>query len=431
MDLHIERRLQLATDRHGVVGRRDFLHGLSAAAVAGGSLGWTDLLSTRAADLRRQGMACILLWMPGGPSQFETLDPKPGHDNGGETKAIDTAVSGIRIADNLPKLATMMKQVALLRSLSTKEGNHQRASYLMHTSNVPLASLHHPTIGSVVTKQVRQSDCELPAFVRIGNAFANTSNGGFLGTEYDAFAVVDPSRPPENVAIGTSPERFERRLAMVAKLEQAAGKVSDRERDHDKLYANAARMIRSPQMKAYDLAQESDQMRSRYGKTAFGNACLLARRLVEAGVTFVEAALPNWDTHQDNFDRHRSLCGQLDQPYAALLGDLYERGMLERTLVVWMGEFGRTPRINPRGGRDHYPKAFSAALAGAGIRGGQVVGATDASGEAIKDRPYTEKDLFQTIYKCLKVDATREYISPIGRPIKVVDGGQAIQPLLG
>jgi uncharacterized protein (DUF1501 family) len=430
--MNLQHQTRVAIDRQGVVRRRDFLRGVSAAGLAAGTCSWTDTVSLQASELRRQGLACILLWMPGGPSQLETLDPKPGHSNSGETKAIDTNVPGIRLADNLPHLAKVADRLAIVRSMTTKEGNHQRASYLLHTAYVPTASIHHPTLGSVVTHEAREAACELPAFVRIGTAFANTSNGGFLGTEYDAFVVGSAERPPENVALTTSTDRYQRRLQLMGQLESLPGSSAEKGSvyDHGKLYENASRMVLSPQMQAFDLSKESDKTREAYGKTQFGNSCLLARRLIETGVTFVEAALPNWDTHFDNFSKTRTLCGQLDQPFAQLLIDLEQRGMLERTLVVWMGEFGRTPQISPRGGRDHFPRAFSVALAGAGIRGGQVIGATDPAGESIASQPISEKDLFQSIYKRLKIDAHKENMTAVGRPMRVVDGGTPVPELI-
>jgi uncharacterized protein DUF1501 len=433
--MNLQHHLRVAVNRQGVVGRRDFLRGISAAALAAGACNWTDTVSLQAAELRRQGLACILLWMPGGPSQLETFDPKPGHSNSGETKAIDTSVSGIRLADNLPHLAKVADRLAIVRSMTTKEGNHQRASYLLHTSYVPTASIHHPTMGSVVTHEFGEAACELPAFVRIGGGsagFANTSNGGYLGTEFDAFLVASADRPPENVALPTPPDRYQRRLRLVGQLEALPGSNVEKGSvyDHGKLYEHTSRMVLSPQMQAFDLSKESEKTRDAYGKTQFGNSCLLARRLVEAGVTFVEAALPNWDTHFDNFSKTRTLCGQLDQPFAQLLVDLEQRGMLERTLVVWMGEFGRTPQISSRGGRDHFPRAFSVALAGAGIRGGQLIGATDAAGESIASHPISEKDLFQSIYKRLKIDAQKENMTAVGRPMRVVDGGKPVPELV-
>jgi uncharacterized protein (DUF1501 family) len=190
-------------------------------------------------------------------------------------------------------------------------------------------------------------------------------------------------------------------------------------------------MILSPRMEAFDLDKESDKMREAYGRTRAGAGCLLARRLVEAGVTFVEVNVDGWDTHEDNFNRTADRKAQIDQPMAQLITDLHERGMLERTLVIWMGEFGRTPQINARSGRDHYPRAFNVALAGGSIRGGQVVGKTDAGGVEVSDRPVTVSDLFRTVYTALGIDADHENMSRIGRPIKLVDGGEVIHELLG
>lgn len=427
-----QRHWHLTVNREGVIGRRDFLRSVSLAGVGGGALAspalaWTDLVSAKADELRRQGRACILLWMQGGPSQFETFDPKPGHANGGETKALDTSVSGVRFADNLPKLAALADRLAVVRSLSTREGEHQRATYLMHTSYLPTASVQYPAMGAVVAHEIKDAACELPAFVRIGPNPAG-GNGGFLGTGYDAFTIGAPGRAPDNARPATDAPRFQRRLALLGKLQGAAG-ISGQE-DHRQLYDDAARMILSPRMEAFNLEGEPAAVRDAYGRTPFGSACLLARRLLEAGVTFIEATLGGWDTHDNNFERSRTLCGQLDQPFAALLEDLGQRGLLDTTLVVWMGEFGRTPRINPRAGRDHYPRAFSAALAGGRVRGGQVIGATDDAGETVKDRPVSEKDLFQTIYTSLGIDPHKEHMSPIGRPIKIVDGGQPVSELL-
>ena len=207
--------------------------------------------------------------------------------------------------------------------------------------------------------------------------------------------------------------------------------ASQEVRDHQQQYARASRMILSPSMKAFDISQEPDTMREAYGKSQFAAGCLLARRLVEAGVTFIEIDLGGWDTHQDNFERTTELAGQVDQPFAQLIADLKQRGMLDSTLIMWMGEFGRTPQINARGGRDHFPKAFNALLAGGGIRGGQVIGETDKSGVEVVSHPVGVHDLFQTVCKTLKIDPTKENMSPVGRPIKIVDGGKPIGELVG
>jgi hypothetical protein len=418
--------------RRGQVCRRDFLKCIPAAALAAGAVSWQDAMIASAADLRRQGKACILLWMQGGPSQFETFSPLPGHANGGETKAIKTAASGIEISENLPETAKAMNELCLIRSMTSKEGSHPRASYLMHTGYLPTATVKFPTLGSIVAKEIGDLASELPSFVRIGNARFGDS-AGLLGVDYDPFVVQAAGRPPENTSIATSQPRYERRLKLLTSLEAEFANQGGKQEvsDHQKVYAQAAKMITSPKMATFDLAKEPQKIRDAYGSGQFGQGCLLARRLVESGVTFVEVNLGNWDTHLDNFARSKALCGQLDQPLVALLGDLKERGMLDSTLVVWTGEFGRTPRINPRGGRDHYPRAFSAALAGGGVKGGQVIGQLDAGGESVKDRPVSVADLFRTICHGLGIDAAKENMSSIGRPIKIVDGGEVVKEVFG
>src|SRR5688572_1136686 len=420
------------TFRRDLIRRRDFLRGLSAASLAAGALSWTDLVSVHAADLRRRGMACILLWMQGGPSQFETFDPKPGHENGGETKTIKTAVPGIEICENFPHVAGAMQDIALVRSMTTKEGNHQRATFLLHTGYVPTNSVKHPTLGALVTQQLPNPGCELPSFVRIGGRFANSASGGILGVDFDPFNVDSPDRPPANTTVGSS-ERFNRRLGLLGRLEDeyAASGAAQEVADHQTLYAKASKMVLSSQMKAFDVSGEPDKLRDAYGRTQFGNGCLLARRLIEEGVTFVEVSAGNWDTHQDNMNRTKDLATQVDRPFAQLVADLKQRGMLENTLVIRMGEFGRTPRVNGCGGRDKFPRAFNAALAGGGIHGGQVIGRTDAGGFDVSDRPVTVHDLFQTFCKSLAIDASKENMSSIGRPLKVVDGGQPVSELFG
>jgi uncharacterized protein (DUF1501 family) len=416
----------------GCIRRRDFLRGLSAAGLAG-TLSWRDLVSVHAADLRRRGMACVLLWMQGGPSQFETFDPKPGHENGGETKTIKTAVPGIEIAEHYPHVAAAMQDIALVRSMTTKEGNHQRATFLLHTGYVPTNSVKHPTLGAIVSQQLPNPECELPSFVRVGGRFNNAGGGGILGVDYDPFNVDVPDRPPANTTVTSGSDRFVRRLDLLSRIEgdYAASGAAQEVADHQKLYAKASKMVLSSQMKSFDLAREPDKVRDAYGRSQFGNGCLLARRLIEEGVTFVEVSAGNWDTHDNNFERTKDLAGQVDQPFAHLVTDLRERGMLDKTLVVWMGEFGRTPRVNGRGGRDHYPRAFHVALAGGGIRGGQVIGRTDAGGVDVADRPVTVLDLFQTFCKSLGIDPSKENMSSIGRPLKVVDGGAPVNELFG
>ena len=417
--------------RRGYVCRRDFLRAIPAAALAVGALSWQDAMIASASELRQQGKACILLWMQGGPSQFETFSPLPGHANGGETKAIDTAVSGIQISENLPELAKAMGDICLIRSMTSKEGSHPRATYLMHTGYLPTATVKFPTLGSIVAKEIGEPASELPSFVRIGGRFGDSA--GLLGVDYDPFVVQAAGSPPNNTGLTTTEPRYRRRLELLSRLEAEFANQGGRQEvgDHQKVYAQAAKMITSPRMATFDLAKEPQKVRDAYGSGPFGQGCLLARRLIESGVTFVEVNLGNWDTHTDNVERSKTLCGQLDQPFVALLADLKQKGLLDSTLVVWTGEFGRTPRINPRGGRDHYPRAFSAALAGGGVKGGQVIGQLDAGGESVKDRPVGVADLFRTICHGLSIDASKENMSSIGRPIKIVDGGEVVKEVFG
>ncbi len=430
MTLHLRHQIDVRLNRHGVVRRRDFLRGITAASIAAGTLSWRDLVTLNAAELQKRGMACILLWMQGGPSQFETFSPKPGHANGGETKAIPTAVPGIEIADNFPHVAKVMDQAALIRSMTSKEGSHPRATYLLHTGYLPTASVKYPSFGSIVAQQIAHPQLDLPAFVRVGNNGQNTSGGGILGVEYDPFLMPVAGRMPTNAAPATAVPRYQRRLGLLSQLEAEYANVDKQEvAEHQKLYQKASRMILSSQMKAFDLEEEPRSIREGYGESQFGLGCLLARRLVESGVPCIEVVQNGWDTHLDNFPRVKELAGEVDQPLACLIQDLKSRGMLETTLVVWMGEFGRTPKINPRAGRDHYPRAFNVLLAGGGIRGGQLIGATDEGGTEVTDRPVAVADLFQTFCKSLKINPTTENIAPNGRPIKIVDGGKPVDEL--
>jgi len=369
--------------------------------------------------------------MQGGPSQYETFSPKPDHQNGGETRAIATNVAGIQIADNLPHCAKVMQDLAIIRSMTSKEGNHGRATYLLHHGYLPMGSVKFPTLGSHVAHQIGNAASQLPSYVRIGNRLANSGGGGFLGIDYDPLILSSANRPPENTTPTTGRERFQRRLQLLSSIQTgfAQGPGAQVVADQQKLVASASEMILSPSMAAFDLEKEPKKLRDSYGQGDFASGCMMARRLVEHGVTFVEVVSRGWDTHQDAFSRTRALTAQIDQPMATLITDLKQRGMLEKTLVVWMGEFGRSPRVNARGGRDHYPKAFNAVLAGGGVSGGQVIGKTNAAGTQVVDRPVTVNDLFRTIYHTLEIDADEENISSIGRPIKLVDGGKVVKEL--
>jgi hypothetical protein len=423
--------MHLRADETGVLNRRTFLRGVAAGAAGVAVLGWKDAVTLNAAELRKRGMACVLLFMNGGPSQFETFDPKPGTTNGGPTKGIPTAIPGVQLAEHWPNVAKQLRDIALIRSMTNKEGAHPRAVYQLKTGYLPSGSVKYPMFGSVVAKEIGQPDFDLPSFVSIGRR--DTIGSGFLGMQYAPFAVQDPNKMPSNVELpaGVNSQRFTRRMNLLKDLESdfAEAGAAHQVDSHGALYKGAAQMVLSPRLKAFDLSQEKDAVRDRYGRTPFGQGCLLARRLVETGVTFVEVESDGWDTHQDNFERTKKLSEPTDQGFAALVADLKERGLLEKTLVIWMGEFGRTPRVNPQSGRDHFPRAFSAALAGGGVHGGRVIGATSAEGTTITDRPVTVPDLFTSFCHALKINPRKENHGPLDRPIKIVDGGEPVKEL--
>jgi hypothetical protein len=262
--------------------------------------------------------------MGGGPSQFETFSPKPGHANGGETKSMSTKVPGIEIADTLPHCAGIMDELAIVRSMTSKEGSHPRASFLLHHGYLPMGGVKFPTLGSQVAHQIGDPKFDLPSFVRIGGRrAADSGSGGFLGVDYNPFVLQNPEAKPENTQPSTRDERYARRLTMLDRLQADFGAVegADIVADHRKLIRKSSDMIQSPRMKAFDVAGESDKMRDAYGRTPFGAGCLLARRLVEAGVTFVEVNLEGWDTHDDNFTRTTQRNEMFDRPMAQLIKD--------------------------------------------------------------------------------------------------------------
>ena len=415
--------------------RRGFLRGVSAAGIGAagiGSLGLRELVALRAEDLQKKGMSVIVLWMQGGPSQFETFDPKPGHDSGGPTEAIKTSVEGIHVAQHWPLVAEQMKDIALIRSMTNREGNHQRATYQLHTGYAPTGSVKHPSFGSLVSKEIGDADNELPQFVAIGSSRGLSGiSAGFLGVGYDPFSVSSPERPPDNTKLAVEPGRLGRAIGLLNELEGEFSRAgaADRVREHRALYAKAKRLATSKSLEAFNISREAEKIRELYGDDSFGKGCLLARRLVEAGVTYIEVRSNGWDTHNDNFERIKTLAGGVDRGYAALIADLRDRGMLDRTMVLWMGEFGRTPRVNGRTGRDHYPRVFNLAISGGGVKGGQVIGSSTEDGSRVKERPVKVEDLFSSVCYALDVDTDKEHNSPLGRPLKIVDGGETVTEL--
>jgi hypothetical protein len=422
--------------------RRDWLRLSAAGALGASASGWLETLAAHAAALPPRKKHCILLWMAGGPSQMDTFDLKPGHANGGPAKEIATAVPGIRISESLPGVAKHMKRMAIVRSMSTKEADHARATYLMRTGRAPGGPIQYPTLGALVSKELQRDDLPLPGFVSIApqRLLAAAAFGpGFLGPRHAplvvaengaargtvdnvgrALQVDDTSLPGE---VTTS--RADDRLGLLEELN--ADFLTERGGapavGHRTAYKRAVTMMRSPAMKAFDLSDESAKLRSAYGMNLFGQGCLLARRLIEQGVPFIEVSLPGWDTHGNNHESVKRLCGILDPAWSTLMQDLSDRGLLDSTLIVWAGEFGRTPRINGNNGRDHWASSWSTVLAGGGIKGGQVVGKTNAGGMEVSERPVSVPDFLATVGTALGLDITKQNNSNVGRPIRFVDPG--------
>jgi hypothetical protein len=373
--------------------------------------------------------ACILLYMEGGPSQLDTFDPKPGEPTGGPHKAIESSVSGIRVSEHLPLLARQARRLAIIRSLTSKEGNHDRARHLMHTGYPPQGGVDHPAFGALVAEARGRN--ALPGYVAIGGP---GKDAGFLSAAYSPLPVLNPAKPTRNLALarGVDEARFGARVELWRTLQAGfassrAGTVVDGQRD---VGEQALALMHARGAAAFDITGEPEATRAAYGADKpFGAGCLMARRLVAEGVPFVEVMMRGWDTHEDNFPRVKQLCATLDQAMAALLDDLAARGLLDSTLVLWMGDFGRTPRINDRGGRDHFPAAGAVVLAGGGIRGGQVIGATSRGGDEITGRPVTVPDIFRSVAAAMALDPDKTRFAPSGRPIKTVDGGAVLGEL--
>ncbi len=422
--------------------RREWLT-LSAAGVAAYSMsGWLENLAAAAANSPERKRSCILLWMAGGPSQMDTFDVKPGHDNGGPYKEIATSVPGIKISEHLPKIAKHMNDMVLVRSMSTKEADHGRATYYLRTGRVPGGPIQYPPLGSFVAKELERPDAELPGFVSI-SPFRGLNSAayapGFLGPQYAPLIVGENARigQQQRGAIAqalrvqdldlpgdVNAQRSNARLSMLDEMEQEflTQHPSIAAESHRTAYRRAVTMMRSSAVKAFNLEEEPDKLRDAYGRNLFGQGCLLARRLVERGVPFVEVSLNGWDTHQQNFEQVKRLSGTLDPAWATLLDDLGDKGLLDSTLIVWMGEFGRTPKIaKDRTGRDHWAVSWSTVLAGGGIKGGQVVGKTTADGMAIEERKVEVPDLLGTVCLALGLGPRKQNNSNVGRPIRLVE----------
>ncbi|MGB7345343.1 MAG: DUF1501 domain-containing protein [Pirellulaceae bacterium] len=413
----------------------------ASAGVLGTSCsGLMPTIARAAAQIKSQGRHCVLLWMAGGPSQIDTFDMKPGHANGGSLKEAATSVTGLRFSEHLSGLAKQADSLAILRGMSTKEGDHQRGTVLMRTGHIPGGPVAYPSIGCSLAKELGTAEAELPSYVSIApGAFARSSiRPGFLGPKHAATSVAAAAPPADGEFAqlrvdflgqdaGVTENRRAERLALWRSMQDefAAKRSTDNVLAQNTVYESALRMLDSDAKDAFDLTGESDKVREAYGRESFGQGCLMARRLIERGVPLVEVTLGNglgWDTHTDNFAQVRRLSEQLDAGWSTLMTELRDRGLLQRTTILWAGEFGRTPKINANGGRDHFPQAFSCVLAGGGIAGGQVYGSTNESGMEVSDGKMDQQDLLSTLSKALGVNPATENIAEGGRPIAIAEG---------
>ncbi|MFO0906244.1 MAG: DUF1501 domain-containing protein [Pirellulales bacterium] len=408
--------------------------------------GWQRLVDRCAADaplapLTRRAKSCILLWLDGGPSHLETFDPKPDApaEVRGPCRPISTSVPGVQLSEWLPRTAQHADKLAIVRSITSPLGEHGLANHYVLTGYKPSPVLQYPSLGSVVARMQSQPAL-FPPYIAIPDA-RGMVGAGFLGATYEPFATGgDPGQAEFRVRDmqtfpGVDEARVRRRQDYLSQLDRSSGASTDAN------FAKAFELTLSDEARrAFTLADEPESVRARYGPRTFGQSCLLARRLVERETPFVAVHFPGWDTHEnmtlalrDGYSGAKvgvGLVPTFDQAMGALLSDLRDRGLLDQTLVVAMGEFGRTPKINARAGRDHWPRVFSAVFAGGGVPGGQVIGASDRFGESPAESPVTPNDLVRTIYTKLGIDPDHELITADGRPIPLNQGGQVVSALL-
>ncbi len=384
-------------------------------------------LESRAAEVRgsERKKSIITVWLAGGPSQLETFDPHPGTAIGGPTKAIDTTIRGVQIASHFPLLAEQLQYVSLIRSLVSKEGDHERGAYLLKTGYRPDVTVIHPALGAIAAHELPDAKVEIPQYVALGQQpFA--SRGGYLGDQFDPYHIYEPGNNAQNLQATVSQDRQQRRLTQldaVSKSFSRGRKLRVEQTLHQHTIDAALTMMQSPQLKAFKLDDESTAVKQAYGDHSFGRGCLVARRLVEQGVRAMEVSLDGFDSHGDNFTAHEIRGKILDPALATLITELRERELWESTVLLVIGEFGRTPKINPLDGRDHWPSGFSCLIGGGGISSGLVIGATDPTGtKKDPEDPIEVKHLFATVLQTLGIDYQRELLTPIGRPLKLSEG---------
>jgi hypothetical protein len=432
--------------------RRHFLkHVAGASALALPGLRFLQGLQAAQPRLKKENKSLIILWMGGGPATIDLWDLKPDSQNGGDFKPIKTSAAGVEVSEILPTVARQFKHLSVIRSLVTNEGSHDRGTVLMNTGRQPSPVVQFPALGSVASSQLTSKDLALPGFIGVGGT-AQRIGPGFLGMMYAPFTVQNAGQPPANIKPPTGlggrddevMERLRRRQRLFYTVEdnfaestfphlltpaqrEAAGSAAQA---HETMYKKGFDLTVSPLRTVFEVSKERKSVIDAYGgmRNGFGMGCLLARRLVEQGVTCVEVDLGGWDTHANNFNTLRTNLGpRLDQGMGALVSDLVERGLWKNTVVLWMGEFGRTPRINQNAGRDHWARCWSVVVGGGAIEGGQAYGATSKDGMDLDNSPCSIGDLFATVYKGLGLDPGTKIRDNLGRPLEIAEG----KPLKG
>ena len=400
--------------------RRDFL--TTTASV----LGLTQTLNANQEEIKKNGKSAILLWMSGGPSTMDIWDLKPDATTGGPFNAISTSAD-VQICEHMPLMAKQMHNMAIIRSMSTREADHTRGRYYMHTGYVPNQTIDHPSYGSVISKQLKNEDIKIPQFFSVNGGSAGA---GFLGAQYAPFVVNSDGRI-RNLSMKID-QRFHQRMQTLAMLENnfINSNRGSLPKEHQKTLRQAFDVLTSKQMNATKVAEEPESIRQRYGDNSFGKGCLMARRLVEAGVPFIEVGLGGWDNHQNIFPTLKDMrLPTLDQGMSALVEDLEQSGLLKDTVIIWMGEFSRTPRINGNTGRDHWARSWSVVVGGAGMNGGIAVGNTSDDGTRVESEPYSSQDVMASVCKALGISLDTTFTSNSGRPMKIANSGRIIKEL--
>jgi hypothetical protein len=411
--------------------RRHFLSHITATySIASVSSSFINNILANAADMKKKHKSVILLWMGGGPSTIDLWDLKPGSPTGGVFKPISTSANGIQICEHLPLMSKQMHHMNIVRSMSTREADHMRGRYYMHTGYVPNPNIEHPSYGSVISHELMSTipELDIPPFVSIGGGSVAP---GFLGATYAPF-VVNSNGTVRDLDMGIDSNRLNQRLQMLKAIEDKFVKDNRGEyaNDHSKLLTKTVKLMSSSQMDVFKVAKEPKEVQERYGNTGFGRGCLMARRLVEMGVPFIEVDLGGWDNHQNIFPTLKDQkLPEMDKAMSALISDLNDRGLLDSTVVLWMGEFGRTPNINNNAGRDHWAKSWSIVVGGAGFKKGIVVGETSADGKEVVSEAYTSQDLMASVLKSIDISLETNFTAKNGRPMKIANSGKIIPEL--